>query len=326
MSGRIGCCAALIAAARQCPATILRQMTTAAAAPIFEASRLRGIALVLVTVAIFSCLDTMSKYLSQIYPVPGLVWFRYLVHMLLMLAILGPRLRWRLIRSARPGLQIVRSLLLLLATYFFFNALRVMPLAEAAAISFVSPLLVTLLSVPLLGETIGPRRVAAVSVGFLGMLIILRPGGHLLSSAALLPLGNAFAYSLYQIITRKLSATEDPYATLFYTALVGTAATTLVLPFGFAMPHGIHILMLLAMGSFGGFGHFLLIRAFRDAPASVLAPFSYSQLVYSTCLGYLVFGDFPDIWTLVGMAVIVASGIYVGYRESLLARRRASAD
>ncbi len=301
-------------------------MTTAAALPILDANRLRGIALVLVTVAIFSCLDTMSKYLSQIYPVPGLVWFRYLVHLLLMLAILGPRLRWRLIRSAHPVLQIGRSLLLLLATYLFFSALRVMPLAEAAAISFISPLLVTVLSVPLLGETIGPRRFAAVGVGFLGVLIILRPGGHLLSPAALLPLGNAFAYSLYQIITRKLSATEDPYATLFYTAIVGTVGTTLALPLGFAMPHGLHILMLLAMGSFGGFGHFLLIKAFRDAPASLLAPFSYSQLIYSTCLGYLVFGDFPDTWTLVGMAVIVGSGIYVGYRESLLARRKADAD
>src|SRR5580692_8566337 len=122
-------------------------MTTATVAPVFEASRLRGIGLVLITVAIFSCLDTMSKYLSQLYPVPGLVWFRYLVHMLLMLAILGPRLRWRLVRSAYPALQVVRSLLLLLATYFFFNALRVMPLAEAAAISFVSPLLVTVLSI-----------------------------------------------------------------------------------------------------------------------------------------------------------------------------------
>jgi drug/metabolite transporter (DMT)-like permease len=245
------------------------------------------------------------------------------VHLLLMLAVLGPRMRWRLIRSAHPILQVVRSLLLLGSTYFFFNALRFMPLAEAAAIGFVSPLLVTALSVPLLGEKVGPRRWAAVAVGFLGMLILLRPGGGVLSLAALLPLGSALAYSAYQIITRKLSATEDPLATLFYTALVGAAGTTLALPLGFAMPAPIHIPLVLAMGIFGGIGHFLLIKAFRDAPASLLAPFSYSQLLYSTAFGYLVFGDFPDRWSLVGMAVIVSSGIYVGYRESIRARQRA---
>ncbi|HYM30093.1 MAG TPA: DMT family transporter [Candidatus Cybelea sp.] len=300
-------------------------MTAASPRTPAEPARLRGIALILTAVMIFACLDTTAKYLGRLYPVPGLVWARYMVHMLLMAAVLGPHMRWRLIRSAHPLAQVGRSLLLLASTYFFFNALRFMPLAQAAAIGFVSPLAVTALSVPLLGEKVGIRRWSAVIVGFLGVLVILRPGGGMLTMAALLPLGSALTYSFYQIITRKLSATEDPLATLFYTALVGAAGTTLALPLGFAMPQGWHIVLVAAMGVFGGLGHFLLIKAFRDAPASLLAPFSYSQLLYSTVFGYLVFGDFPDAWALVGMAIIVASGIYVGYRESIRARQERAA-
>jgi len=276
---------------------------------------LRGILLLVAAVSTFAVMDTTAKYLSRTYPVPAIVWYRYFFQALFMLVVLGPRMKLDLVRTRRPGLQIARAVVLALSTILYFSALALMPIAEASAITFLSPLLLTALSVLLLGERVSPAAWVAVGTGFLGVLFIVRPGGAVFSPAALLPLATAFCFAGYQLMTRQLAGVDSSLATLFYGAIVGTALLSLLLPFYWHAPVTLaHGLLLAMMGILGGVGHFVLIRAFAHAPASVLAPFVYTQLVSVLVLGYLVFGDFPDGWSLAGMGIIVASGAFVASR------------
>jgi drug/metabolite transporter (DMT)-like permease len=281
---------------------------------------LRGIELAVFAVFVFASADAMAKYLGKFYPVLGLVWARYAVHMLLMLAWLGPSMKLDLIRTQHLGLQIVRGLLLVGSTCFFFSALKFLPMAEASAIGFISPLLVTVFGRVLLKEKVSPRRWIAVGTGFLGVLIIVRPGGQVFSPAVLLPVAMAVCWSLYQIATRKVRS-DNVYATLFYTALVGSVVLSLALPFSWQTPTFFHGLLIATLGMVAGFAHFILIRALGKAPASVLAPFYYTQLIWIILLGYLIFRDFPDGWALLGMVVIVGSGMYVAYGERIHFRK-----
>ena len=292
-----------------------------------DAGVIKGIPLALAAVFCFAIMDTMAKYLGKFYPVLALVWARYTVHMLIMLAWLGPSMKFDLVRTSRPWLQILRGLFLVGSTCFFFQALRFMPMAEASAIGFVTPLLVTLFAVPILKEKISRRRWIAVIIGFIGVMIIIRPGSRVFSPAALLPLCTAVCFSLYQIITRKVHQ-ENPRTSLFYSALVGSLALTVVLvishfifPVTYYAPTAWHGVLILLLGVIGGVGHFVLIRALRKAPASVLAPFYYTQLVWIILFGYAFFGDFPDNWTLLGIIVIVGSGLYVAYGERVHFRK-----
>jgi drug/metabolite transporter (DMT)-like permease len=239
----------------------------------------------------------------------GLMWARYTVHLAVMLVLLWPRMGLKLIETKRPGLQVLRGLLLVASTMFFYFALRHMPLAEAAAISFVGPVLTTLLAGWMLGEKATLRQWVAVVLGFSGVLVIIRPGGGLFTPAAVFPLVTALLFSVYQIVTRKLAGREHPHTTLFYTALVGGAVTSLALPWGLQAPTVLQVLFMIGIGVLGGYGHYLLIRAMNHASPTTLAPFIYSQLVWSTLLAYLVFRDFPDSGSLIGMAVIVAAGL-----------------
>ncbi|WP_119419218.1 DMT family transporter [Desertibaculum subflavum] len=283
-------------------------------------ARLRAIGLALAGIALFGLLDMQAKVLGALYPVPEVVWARYAGHCLLMLIVLGPRHGRGLVRTRRLGVQLVRGVLLLLSTGFFFTALSYLPLAEAAAIGFVAPLLVTLLSIPMLGERVGWRRLTAVAVGFGGVLVILRPGGSLFTPAALLPLCTAVTYGLYQILTRRIGTSENPVASLFYTSLVGALAVTMVVPFVWVTPDWRHAPMFLALGVCGGLGHFLMIRALQLAPVSLIAPFGYSAIIWSLLFGWLIFGQFPDRYSLVGIAIVIGSGLYVAYRESVRLR------
>lgn len=283
-------------------------------------ARLRAIGLALAGVALFGLLDMQAKVLGARYPVPEVVWARYAGHCLLMLIVLGPRHGRGLVRTKRLGVQLVRGVLLLLSTGFFFTALSYLPLAEAAAIGFVAPLLVTLLSIPMLGERVGWRRLTAVAVGFGGVLVILRPGGSLFTPAALLPLCTAVTYGLYQILTRRIGTSESPVASLFYTSLVGALAVTMVVPFVWVTPDWRHAPMFLALGVCGGLGHFLMIRALQLAPVSLIAPFGYSAIIWSLLFGWLIFGQFPDRLSLAGIAIVIGSGLYVAYRESVRLR------
>jgi drug/metabolite transporter (DMT)-like permease len=281
---------------------------------------LRGIPLAIAAVFCFALMDALAKYLGKFYPVPGLVWTRYTIHMLVMLVMFGPRLKLDLVRTRQPGMQVLRGLLLVGSTCFFFYALKLLPMAEASAIGFVSPLLVTIFGALLLNEKVSRRRWIAVASGFVGVLIIIRPGGKVFSAGAALPLFSAMCFSLYQIVTRKVShgGAENPYATLFYTAFVGSVVLSITLPFGWQPPASLwHAILMACLGMLGGLAHFILIRALAHAPASVLAPFYYTQLVWIMLLGYIVFGDFPDDWALMGMLVIVGSGLYVAYGERI---------
>ena len=270
---------------------------------------MRGIALIMSAVFMFSAMDTLAKHMLKSYPMSALMWARYMVHIVVMVALLGPRMGTKLIRTSHPWLQILRAVLLVASTTFFYFALRYLPLAEAAAISFVGPVLTALLSGPMLGDKVTRRQWFAVTLGFVGVLIIMRPGGGVLSLAAVFPLATAILFSVYQIVTRKLAGREHPYTTLFYTAIVGGAITTIAVPLHWVTPTPSQAGFVVCIGLLGGIGHLLLIRAMEHTSPSTLAPFVYSQLIWSTLLAYLAFGDFPEPITLFGMLVVVAAGL-----------------
>jgi len=270
---------------------------------------MRGITLIMSAVFMFSAMDTAAKYMLQSYPMSALMWARYMVHIVVMLALFAPRMGMKLFRTGHPWWQILRGTLLVGSTTFFYFALRYLPLAEAAAITFIGPVLTTLLSGPMLGDRIARRQWAAVTLGFVGVLIIMRPGGGVLSLPAVFPLATAILFSVYQIVTRKLAGREHPYTSLFYTALVGGAITSIAVPLHWITPTLTQAGFVVCIGLLGGMGHLLLIRAMEHTSPATLAPFVYSQLIWSTLLAYLAFGDFPEPVTLFGMIVVLASGL-----------------
>ena len=270
----------------------------------------RGIALIVAAVFMFSSMDTLAKFMLRSgYPVGALIWARYAVHLVVTVALLWPRMGSKLFRATRPWLQFLRGLLLVASTLCFYSALRHLPLAEAAAISFVGPVMTTLLAGWLLHERASVRQWIAVLLGFAGVLIIIRPGGALFTPAAVFPLLTAVLFSIYQIVTRRMSGHDHAYTTLFYTALVGGIVTSAVLPLSWQTPTVLQAAMMFGMGVLGGYGHYLLIRAVEYASPAALAPFSYSQLLWSTMLGYIAFRDFPDAGSFIGMAVVVIAGL-----------------
>ena len=271
----------------------------------------RGIVLVLITVAIFAVNDVLSKYLTRFYPIALIVWARYAFHLLLISIVLGPRVGMRLVRTTRPGAQLLRALMLTAASLLIVSSFKYMPVAEASSIAFLAPIVVTVMSVIFLKERVQPARWIAVLCGFLGVLIIIRPGSDIFTWAMLLPMGNAVAFASYQIMTRRLSGVESPFASIFYPGLIGTLVLSTTLPYCWVMPQsGLHALAFVVIGMLNGLSHLTLIKAYEHAPASRLAPFSYSQLIWVSLIGYVVFGDFPDNWSLLGITILVISGIY----------------
>ncbi len=287
-----------------------------------DSHTLRGIVTIMVAVAMFAVMDAVSKYLTRFYPVTTVLLARYVFHTLLVIAVLSPRLGFALVRTARPRVQLVRGALLAGASLCFVGALKYMPVAETSAISFVAPLLVTLMAVLLLKEKVGPGRWIAVAGGFAGVLIIIRPGSAIFAWASVLPLGTAVLFASYQILTRRVAGLESPYVSNFYSGLVGMLVfAVLSLTYGPALPQTVfHAALFALIGIIGGLSHLTLIKAYDFAPASRLAPFSYTQLIWATVAGYLVFGDFPDRWSLGGIVVVMASGIYVATHQHLLER------
>jgi drug/metabolite transporter (DMT)-like permease len=259
----------------------------------------------------FGCLDTMSKYLVAHYPAPALVWIRYVLQTLVMMAIFLPRIGLRLVRTSSPGVQVVRGLMQVFSSVVFVVALNHMPIAEVASIVFLAPIIVALAGGPLLGERVGTRTWFALAGGFTGVLLIIRPGGDAFTWWALLPLGCAFFFAGYQLLTRKLAGRDDPITTLFYPGFIAVLAIPPVFPGSLlALPAApLHGAMIAAIGILGAIGHFLLIRAHDLAPATLLAPFGYTQLVVVLLLGWLAFGHLPDGIALIGIALIAASGL-----------------
>jgi drug/metabolite transporter (DMT)-like permease len=269
----------------------------------------------------FGCLDTMSKYLVVYYPASSLVWIRYVLQTVVMAAIFLPRMGMRLVRTTSPGVQFVRGLMLVLSSVVFVIALNHMQIAEVASIVFLAPIIVALAGGPLLGERVSARTWIALAGGFTGVLLIIRPGGNAFTLWALLPLGCAFFFAGYQVLTRKLAGHDDPITTLFYPGLIACLVVPPVFPGAFDIPTvPLHLAMISAIGILGAVGHFLLIRAHGHAPASLLAPFGYTQLLVVLTLGWLVFDQLPDGIALTGIALIAASGLAL-----VIASRRPSA-
>ncbi len=285
----------------------------------------RGIAFMCLAVTLFPFLNATVKVLQVDYVIQQVIWVRYLGHFGLMLLIFLPFHGLGLFRTKNLKAQVVRSLLLLGSTSFYFMALNYLPLTTAAAISFTSPFIVTALSVPFLGEKVGPRRWSAIAVGFIGALIIIRPGGAQFHGAELLVVCSATFYSIYQILTRKLAGQDSPATTITYTAVFGVILTSLVGPFYWVTPGAgaqFDWLLFAAMGLFGGLGHLFVVKAFQWAEVSAVSPFTYGQLLGAVVLGFFIFGEFPDTWTWVGSAIIVACGAYITYRETVLGARK----
>ncbi|MGB9089314.1 MAG: DMT family transporter [Pseudomonas farsensis] len=279
---------------------------------------LRGIVLVVVATFLFASHDGLSKFLGGIYPVIMVVWARYVVHTLLMAGIFLPKAGLAVLRTRRPLLQTLRALSLLSTSLLFTAGLQYLPLAEATSVNFLAPVMVTALSVPLLKERVSAGQWAAVVMGFIGVLVVVHPGGAMFTPAILFPLGSALGFCFYQLLTRILAAHDSPTTSNFYAGLCNTLVMTALVPFFWQTPQWPHVLLMLGLGGCGMTAHLLLTQAFRYAAPALLAPFSYCQIVFAGLLGWAVFGQVPDGTTQVGIGVICLSGLGAAW----LQRRR----
>lgn len=263
--------------------------------------------------------DGLAKYLSQTQPVDVVVWARYTFHLLFLLPLLAWRVRRADLVPKRPWFQVLRGALMLVSSLLFFGALARLPLVDVLALFFVSPLVVTALAPVLLRERVGWRRLLAVVVGFVGVLVLLRPGFGALEPYALVGLASGVVHGAYLLVTRKLAGTAPPLVTLAYSALFGAVALSAwVLP-SWVAPSPHELLVMVALGAAATLGHALVIQAFEHAPAAWLAPVGFAEIVGATLVGYLAFGDLPDAVSWLGIAVIVGSGLYISLRERRLA-------
>lgn len=272
---------------------------------------------------LFTTMDTIGKFLIADRPVQQVAWGRYFFQFAWMLLLVPFYGAGALLRTKRLGTQLVRGLLVALATICLFTAVSTIPLADAYTITFAAPFIVTILSIPFLGEKVGWRRWSAILVGFLGVAVVIRPGFGTFHWALLLPLVTATCFAVYQILTRKLGAllSEHPLALLFYMAFAGTIALSLIVPFYWQPVDATAWIGMITMGGLAAIGHMLLIRALSLASAVTLSPLIYTQLIWAIILGYALFGDVPDRWMLFGGAIIIASGLFVFYRQSIRGRR-----
>ncbi|WP_150286891.1 DMT family transporter [Rhabdaerophilum calidifontis] len=294
-------------------------------APPAEDSRKRlvAIALIIGAYACFAGLDATAKWLTPHIGVLETTWARYVSSILFVTLLLNPWTRPGLTTTRRPWMQASRSLVLFASTALNFLALQYLQLTQTMTIMFLQPLLVALIAGPLLGEWVGPRRLAAIGVGFLGVVLVTRPGAGGIHWAAIFSFLGVGCYVAYSLMTRLLARHDSSETTMFYSGLAGIIILTPVMPFTWhAEPTALTLALMLAMGFWGALGHWLLILAHRHAPAGILAPFLYTQIIWMTALGYFVFGDLPDSWTLAGGAIVIASGIYLIHREQVQRRPR----
>ena len=275
----------------------------------------RGIALILASTVFLGASDVTAKYLTATLPSIEIAWIRFLVFALIMSPAMLPGSPLFALPSQRPGLQLMRSIALLSSSLFFISGLRFLPIAEASATSFVAPLFVTALSIVFLGESVGVRRWLATAVGLIGVLIILRPGTSAFHPAAFFPIVSALAWACTLVMTRMMSGREHVITTMTYASIIGVCILSALVPFVWVAPSWHDILFGIFIGVASTAGQWIVVLAFRYADASVLAPFSYMQLLWVSILGFLVFGELPDVWTVTGAAFIVASGLYTAHRE-----------
>jgi drug/metabolite transporter (DMT)-like permease len=280
-------------------------------------ARLIGIGLICAALVCFACLDTIAKWLTNHLPTLEVVWARYASHFVVSMLIVNPWTLPGLLSTKKPWLQIGRSTLLFASTAFNFVALHYLQLDQTATIAFTAPFFIALLAGPLLGEWIHWRRWTAIIVGFCGVLLVMRPGtGEGIHPVFILSFLSTICYAFYNLSTRFLAGYDTTGTTMFYTALVGFIAASIPLPYVWSAPTDpLVIAGMIAVGTFGFIGHLFLVLAHRYAPAAVLAPFTYTQIVWYVAGGFLVFGDIPTAYTLAGAAIVIASGLYLLYRE-----------
>ncbi len=276
---------------------------------------LRAIAVMCLASLCFIAMHSFIKSVRGEVPVAIILWSQYAFQAVLLTALFARRLPL-MVTGQMLGLQVLRALALLAAITSMFIAVGLMQLADAIAIAFVAPLLITGLSVVFLGERVGLAHWMAILVGFAGMLVIIRPGAGVFDPAALVPLAGAVFVACYQTLTRPLARAIEPTRMLYMATLTGLAVSSLALPFFWQMPDADQLAALLAAACLGGAAHFLLIKAYQGAPASVVAPFAYSELIWASALGFAVFGDVPEATTILGGAVLAASGLYLLRRQS----------
>jgi drug/metabolite transporter (DMT)-like permease len=283
--------------------------------------RLVGVALMCAAVFCFALLDATAKWVNRSVDPLLTVWARYAASVFFVALFINPWTRPGVHRTRRPWVQILRSILLFLSTACNFVALQYLQLAETLSIMFGAPLIVALLAGPILGERVGPHRLAAIGVGFLGVIIVTRPGLGM-HPAVLLSMAGTVSYAAYAILTRMLASQDSTETTLLYSGLAGIVLTTPLLPLIWTWPSPLTALLLIATGAFGAVGHWLLILAHARAPAPVLSPFIYTQIIWMLLLGYLLFADWPSPATLLGASIVIASGLYLLSRERAESRAR----
>jgi drug/metabolite transporter (DMT)-like permease len=294
-----------------------KQTAAARVAPARADRPFRGIALILASTMFLGCSDVTAKYLSSTLPSIEIAWIRFSVFALIMVPAMIPGTRLFALQSDTRGLHLLRGAALLASSLFFISGLRYLPIAEASATGFVSPLFVTALSIFFLGERVGVRRWVATAVGLIGVLIILRPGSSAFHPAAFFSLISALAWAGTLIMTRMLSGTARAVTTMTYSSIAGVCIMSALVPLVWVTPSWHDIMLGVFIGVASTAGQWIVVLAFRYADASVLAPFSYVQLLWVSILGFLVFGEVPDVWTVTGAAFIVASGLYTAHRERI---------
>jgi drug/metabolite transporter (DMT)-like permease len=294
--------------------------------PARQEDPLAGILLILSAVFFFSCSDAASKYLTGTLPALQVSWLRFLVYAVMVVPALLAVQGWSGLRARQPGLQVLRSLGVLASAVLFIMGLGLLPMAEATTMAFVSPIFVTALSIPILGEAVGRRRWIAVVAGLFGVMVVVRPGMDSFNPAAFFPLLSALSWAMALVITRKTSDCDTPLTVLSYAALVGFAALSVVVPFEWVAMGPREVVLGVITGVTSTVAQGLIVLAYRHASASLLAPFLYSQIVWSAGLGFLIFRNVPDLWTFAGGAIIAASGLYTARRERIRARENAARD
>jgi len=311
-----------VSAAAHCPPTegVSAPPTARSTVPAQDAT-FTAIGLTLLSTIFFAMGDVSAKGLTDTLPALEVTWLRYIVFCLVIIPTVLAARGTKAMHTSRLRLQVVRALAMAGSAVFFILGLGYLPVAEATAINFISPIFITALSIPFLGETVGIRRWAAAAVGFLGVMLVVQPGGSAFQLAALLPIGAALSWALAVIATRRMSS-ERPEATLAWSAVIGLLALTALVPFHWRTPTLGEVGLAVLMGAFSTTGHWLIILAYRKASASTIAPFSYIQLLFAGLLGFAVFGTVPGPLTLVGGLVIAASGLYTAHRERIRARER----
>jgi drug/metabolite transporter (DMT)-like permease len=273
-----------------------------------------GIFWMVMTMLMFVSMDTCAKHLVSHYPTMQAVWGRYFFQVVILVVVLAPRFP-ALLKTQSLKFQLIRSLFLLGATLCFFTGLGTIQVAEASAIMFTAPLMLTAAAPFVLKEKVGVRRWMSVLVGFVGAMIIIRPGQGAIADGAFWVLAAAACYACYQLSTRALSGQDSVLTTLFYSALLGAVIMSFIVPFHFVMFAPVDWAIMALAGLFGTLGHFCMIKAFTHAEASKVAPYSYTNLIWASIIGYILFGTLPDIWTYVGAGIIIASGLYIIHRE-----------